>query len=55
MKKLKFLKFFFFLIGIFIFKWVYDFFGGSEAIDLINENKTKIIFINLCALTYFVF
>ena len=43
MKKLKFLKFFFFfLIGIFIFKWVYDFFGGSEAIDLINENKTKL-------------
>ena len=43
MKNLKFLKFFFFfLIGIFIFKWVYDFFGGSEAIDLINENKTKL-------------
>ena len=43
MKKLKFLKFFFFfIIGIFIFKWVYDFFGGSEAIDLINENKTKL-------------
>ena len=43
MNKLKFLKFFFFfIIGIFIFKWVYDFFGGSEAINLINENKTKL-------------
>ena len=25
--------------GISLFKWVYDFFGGTEAIDLLNKNK----------------
>ena len=33
------------LIGIFIFQWVYNFFAGPESIDLIIENKFKLIFI----------
>ena len=42
------LKFFFFLlVGIFLLKWVYEVFGGQESLDLINENKSKLIFIIL--------
>ena len=43
MKKLRFI--FFFIIGLFIFKWVYDFFSGSESIQLINQNKFKLFFL----------
>ena len=44
-KYIKFLLFFF--IGIFLFKWVYDFFGSTESIKLIEENKSKLFFIIL--------
>ena len=44
----KYIKFFFFLlIGIFLFKWVYDFFGSPESIILIEENKSKLFLIIL--------
>ncbi len=37
---IKYIKFLlFFLIGIFLFKWVYDFFGSTESIKLIEENQ----------------
>ena len=40
MKKRQFFKFcIFFMIGLFILKWVYDIFGGQEAIDLIKKKK----------------
>ena len=42
------LKFAFFLIlGIFIFKWVYDFFAGPESINLIISNKDRILLLIL--------
>ena len=42
MLKIKNIKFLIFLfLGIFLFKWVYDFFGGIEALDLINKKKSK--------------
>ena len=45
---LKYFKFFFFLIiGIFLFKWVYDFFGSVESFDIIEKNKTKLFLIIL--------
>ena len=45
---IKYIKFFFFFfIGIFLFKWVYDFFGSTESIKLIEENKSKLFFIIL--------
>ena len=45
---LKYFKFFFFLIiGIFLFKWVYDFFGSVESFDIIKKNKTKLFLIIL--------
>ena len=37
--------FIYLLIGIFIFQWVYNFFAGPESIDLIIENKFKLIFV----------
>ena len=40
-----FLNIVYLLIGIFIFQWVYNFFAGPESIDLIIENKFKLIFI----------
>ena len=43
----KYIKFFFLLIGIFLFKWVYDFFGSPESIILIEENKSKLFLIIL--------
>ena len=39
-KKTKFIIFLF--LGIFLFKWVYDFFGGTEAIDLIYKKRDKL-------------
>ena len=43
MLKVKNIKFIIFLfLGIFLFKWVYDFFGGTEALDLINKKKNKL-------------
>ena len=43
MKINKNLKYFvFFVIGFFILKWVYDFFDGKEAIELIDKNKAKL-------------
>ena len=39
--------FFFFLVGIFILKWVFDFFDVKEAIELINQNKTKLYLVIL--------
>ena len=43
MLKFKNIKFIIFLfLGIFLFKWVYDFFGGTEALDLINKKKRKL-------------
>ena len=39
-KKTKFIIFLF--LGIFLFKWVYDFFGGTEAIDLIYKKRNKL-------------
>ena len=39
-KKTKFIIFLF--LGIFLFKWVYDFFGGTEAIDLIYKKKNNL-------------
>lgn len=39
--------FLFFLIGIFLFKWVYEFFGSKESLELIIENKYKLFFIIL--------
>ena len=45
---IKYIKFFlFFLIGIFLFKWVYEFFGSKESLELITENKSKLFFIIL--------
>ena len=45
---IKYIKvFLFFLIGIFLFKWVYEFFGSKESLELITENKYKLIFIIL--------
>ncbi len=41
MKKIRFLIFF--LIGLFIFLWVYNFFSGEESVKLILENKYKLI------------
>ena len=42
----KFFKFFFFLlIGLFLLKWVYDFFGSPDSIKLINENKSNLYLI----------
>ena len=44
MLKFKNIKFIIFLfLGIFLFKWVYDFFGGTEALDLINKKKESYI------------
>ena len=63
MLKIKNIKFIIFLfLGIFLFKWVYDFFGGIEALDLINEKKSKLYLLVLAhiptlyfdALTWFV-
>jgi len=63
MLKIKNIKFLIFLfLGIFLFKWVYDFFGGIEALDLINEKKSKLYLLVLAhiptlyfdALTWFV-
>ena len=43
MLKFKNIKFIIFLfLGIFLFKWVYDFFGGTEALDLINKKKRNL-------------
>ena len=39
-KKIKYIIFLF--LGIFLFKWVYDFFGGTEAIDLLNKKRNKL-------------
>lgn len=39
-KKTKFIIFLF--LGIFLFKWVYDFFGGTEAIDLIYKKRNNL-------------
>lgn len=45
---IKYIKvFLFFLIGIFLFKWVYEFFGSKESLELITENKSKLFFIIL--------
>ena len=45
---IKYIKvFLFFLIGIFLFKWVYEFFGSKESLELIIENKYKLFFIIL--------
>lgn len=45
---IKYIKvFLFFLIGIFLFKWVYEFFGSEESLELITENKSKLFFIIL--------
>ncbi len=41
--KLRFL--FFLILGLFVFNWVYKFFGGSESINLILEHKFKLIFL----------
>ena len=63
MLKIKNIKFLIFLfLGIFLFKWVYDFFGGIEALDLINKKKSKLYLLVLAhiptlyfdALTWFV-
>ena len=35
---LKYFKFFL-IIGIFLFKWVYDFFGSVESFDIIKKIK----------------
>ena len=43
MLKVRNIKFIIFLfLGIFLFKWVYDFFGGTEALDLINKKKNNL-------------
>lgn len=40
---LRYIKFLvFLLIGLFLLKWVYDFFGSPESIKLINENKSNL-------------
>lgn len=45
---IKYIKvFLFFLVGIFLFKWVYEFFGSKESLELITENKSKLFFIIL--------
>lgn len=45
---IKYIKvFLFLLIGIFLFKWVYEFFGSKESLELIIENKYKLFFIIL--------
>ena len=55
MLKFKNIKFIIFLfLGIFLFKWVYDFFGGTEALDLINKKK-EVISVGLSSHTYFIF
>ncbi len=42
------LKFFlFFLVGIFLIYWVYDFFAGPESLKLIVKNKDKLFFLIL--------
>ena len=48
MFKIKNIKFIIFLfLGVFLFKWVYDFFGGTEALDLINKKRNKLYFLFL--------
>ena len=48
MFKVKNIKFIIFLfLGVFLFKWVYDFFGGTEALDLINKKKNKLYLLGL--------
>ena len=46
-------KIYIFLFLVF-FKWVYDFFGGTEALDLINK-KNQVIFIGISTHTYSIF
>ena len=41
MKKIRFLIFF--LIGLFIFQWVFNFFSGEESVKLILDNKFQLI------------
>ena len=43
MKKYSF--FFFLIIGIFVFQWVYKFFAGPDSINIILENKYKLLFL----------
>ena len=44
----KYLKSFIYLfLGIFLFKWVYDFFGSEESFNLIEQNKFKVLLIVL--------
>ena len=43
----KIFQIFFLIIGIFLFKWVYDFFGSVESFDIIKKNKTKLFLIIL--------
>ncbi len=51
MLKIKNFKFIIFLfLGIFLFKWVYDFFGGTEALDLINKKRSKLYLLVLAHL-----
>ena len=51
MLKIKNLKFIIFLfLGIFFFKLVYDYFGGSEALDLINKKRSKLYLLVLAHL-----
>ena len=52
-KNIKFIVFLF--LGVFLFKWVYDFFGGTEALDLINKKKNQVIFIGISTHTYSIF
>jgi len=48
MLKITNIKFIIFLfLGVFLFKWVYDFFGGTEALDLINKKRNKLYFLVL--------
>jgi len=43
MFKIKNIKFIIFLfLGVFLFKWGYDLFGGTEALDLINKKRNKL-------------
>ncbi len=39
----KFRSLFFLLIGIFAFHWVYKFFAGAQSVELIMENKFKLL------------
>ncbi len=41
----KFRVFFLLILGLFFFYWVYKFFAGPESINLILENKYKLIFL----------